>query len=64
MEFREDKTVSNPPGPETEFTVLVLRKPVEHFVPLKRAAEWALNGNTTGPSEFLRRERVRKVLGT
>lgn len=27
-EFKDDQTVPNPPGPETEFTVSVLRKPI------------------------------------
>jgi hypothetical protein len=47
-EFKEDKTVPNPPGPETEFTVLVLRKPIEHLVKLKRVTEWAQYSNQRG----------------
>ena len=62
VEFREDKTIVTPPGPETEFTVQVLRKPVEHSIRLKRVLDWAQFGNTTGPGEMLRRERVRKML--
>jgi hypothetical protein len=61
-EFEGDKTVPSAPGPETEFRVQVLRKPVEHFIKLKRVVEWAQFGNTTGPGEMLRRERVRKML--
>jgi len=62
VEFRDDKTIPNPPGPETEFNVKVMRKPVEHFIRLKRVTEWAQTSNTTGPGEALRRERVRKLL--
>jgi hypothetical protein len=60
--FREDKTITTPPGPETEFTVQVLRKPVEHAIRMKRVLEWAQFGNTKGPNDLLRRERVRKML--
>lgn len=61
-EFKDDKTVPNPPGLETEFTVRVLRKPVEHFIRLKRVADWAAMSNVKGPAEALRRDRVRKLL--
>src|ERR1700691_4480819 len=61
-EFKEDKTVPNPPGPETEFRVEVLRKPVEHFIRLKRVTEWAEFSNAKSPVELLKRERVRKLL--
>jgi hypothetical protein len=30
VEFKEAKTISTPPGPERELTVVVLRKPAEH----------------------------------
>jgi hypothetical protein len=62
VEFKEDKTITTPPGPETEFTGQVLRKPVEHMIRMKRVMEWAQYGNTAGPGEMLRRERVRKML--
>ena len=64
VEFKDDKTVPNPPGPETEFSVKVLRKPVEHFIRLKRVAEWAEMSNAKGPADVLRRERVRKLLAS
>lgn len=43
--FRHDKTIPNPRSPETEFNVKVKRKPVEHFIRLKRVTEWAQFGN-------------------
>jgi hypothetical protein len=61
VEFREDKTVSNPPGPETDFTVLVLRKPIEHLIRLKKIEDWARPSSVGGPAETLRRERVRNM---
>jgi hypothetical protein len=61
-EFLQDKSISTPPTPESEFTVLVLRPPVEHTIRLKRIQAWA-NGTTQGgPAEMLRRDRVRKLL--
>lgn len=64
VEFKEDKTISisTSPCPEPEFTVQVLRKPVEHTIRMKRVLEWAQFGNTTGPGQILRRERARKML--
>jgi len=62
VEFREDKTITTPPDLETTLSIVVLRKPVEHVIRLKRLHEWAQFGNTTGPAELLRRERVRKML--
>jgi hypothetical protein len=62
VEFKEDKTVSTTPGPETDFTVQVLRKPIEHVIRLKRIQEWAQPSTKGGPAEALRRDRVRKML--
>jgi hypothetical protein len=62
VEFREDKTISTPPGPETELTVVVLRKPAEHTIQVKRVHEWAQVSNARSLVELLRRERVRKML--
>jgi hypothetical protein len=64
VEFKEDKTIATPPGPETEITVVALRKPAEHTIRLKRVHEWAQFSNTVSPAERLRRERVRKMLST
>jgi hypothetical protein len=63
VEFRDDKTVSEPPGAETDFTVTVLRKPIEHVIRLKRIQEWAKPSSKGGPAEALRRDRVRKMIG-
>lgn len=60
--FREDKTLSKVPGPDTDFTVSVLREPVEHVIRLRKIQDWAQPSNVGGPSETLRRERVRKML--
>jgi hypothetical protein len=62
VEFNRDKSVSNPPDPDTDFTVLVLRKPTEHIIRLKKIQDWAQASSIGGPAEMLRRERVRKML--
>ena len=62
VEFKLDKTVSNPPGPETEFTVAVLKKPVEHSIRLNRILKWSEPSTLGGPAEILRRQRVRNML--
>jgi hypothetical protein len=64
VEFKDDKTVAEPPGPETEFTVSILRKPVEHFIRLKKVQAWAQPSSRGGPAETLRRERVRRMLAS
>jgi len=61
-EFKEDKTISTPAGPETELTVVVIRKPAEHTIRLKRVHEWAQVTNARSPVESLRRERLRTML--
>jgi hypothetical protein len=61
-DFKQDTTVSNPPGLETDFTVLVLRKPIEHVIRLKQIHEWATPSTKGGPAKTLKRERVRRML--
>jgi len=61
IEFKEDTSVSNAPGPETDFTVQVLRKPIEHIIRLKKIHDWAQPSTKGGPAEALRRDRVRKM---
>jgi hypothetical protein len=51
VEFKQDRTVSKPPGPETDFTVLALRKPTEHFIRLKKVQEWSQPSTVGGPAE-------------
>jgi hypothetical protein len=60
--FREDKTISELPGPETELTVIILRKPPEHVITLKRVQEWAQPSTKGGPAGVTKRDRVRKML--
>lgn len=61
VEFREDTAVT-PPCETTDFTVMVLKKPVEHSIQLRRVQDWAQPSTKGGPAEAQRRERVRKML--
>lgn len=62
--FREDKTISDLPGPETELTVIILRKPPEHQITLRRVQEWAQPSTKGGPAGVTKRDRVRKILAS
>jgi hypothetical protein len=45
-----------------DFTVFVLRKPIEHVIRRRKVREWAQSSTKGGPAEMLRRKRVRKML--
>lgn len=61
-EFRQDELTSDEPGAMTEFSVHVLRRPIEHKITLKRVQEWAHPSTKGGPAEMVKRERLRKML--
>jgi hypothetical protein len=52
-EFREDKTLSSLPDLETELTVIILRKPPEHQIKLRRVHEWAQPSTKGGPAGII-----------
>lgn len=62
-EFRIAGPIKAAPGPMTEFTVTVYRKPVEHRIRLTQVEKWAEHTTKEGPSGITKRERVRKLLG-
>jgi hypothetical protein len=62
-EFRAAAPIKRAPGPTTEFTVTVYRKPVEHRIRLTQVERWAEHTTKEGPSGITKRERVRKLLG-
>ena len=62
-EFRGAGPIKATPGPTTEFTVTVYRKPVEHRIRLTQVEKWAEHTTKEGPSGITKRERVRKLLG-
>ena len=62
-EFRASGPFKAAPGPTTEFTVAVYRKPVEHRIRLTQVEKWAEHTTEDGPAGIMKRERVRKLLG-
>ena len=61
-EFRSDELAGHDPGPMTEFSVQVIRRPIEHRITLERVLEWAKPSTKGGPAMILKRERLRKLL--
>lgn len=62
-QFREDAVCPLDPAPMQEFTVEVIRKPVQHKIRLKQVQNWAKPSVIGGPNQIIRRERVRNLLG-
>ena len=62
-EFRASGPIKASPGPMTEFTVTVYRKPVEHRIRLIQVEKWAEHTTRGGPTGITKRDRVRKLLG-
>ena len=63
-EFRQDQINESSPGTMTEFTVIVFRKPTEHKIRLGQLQKWAEHTVREGPAGIVKRQRVRKLLGT
>lgn len=61
-EFRDDTLLPDGPGIMTEFSIAVLRKPIEHRIRLKQVHDWAQPSMVGGPAGILKRDRVRKLL--
>ena len=61
-EFRHDDLAKDELAATTEFSVQVLRRPIEHKITLKRVVEWAQPSTKGGPAEMVKRERLRKML--
>lgn len=50
------------PGPMTEFSVIVVRKAVEHKIRFGRVQQWVQPSTVGGPALKVKRERLRRVL--
>jgi hypothetical protein len=61
-EFRRDEFITEPPTTMTELCVEVFSRPKEHRLRLKQLTNWAETAACKGPSEQLKRERVRELL--
>jgi len=62
--FREDDVSPSAPGPMTEFTVAVYRKPVEHKIRLAQVVRWSEQTTEGGPAGITKRQRVKQLLGS
>jgi hypothetical protein len=60
-EFRAD-SMSDVPGPMTEFSVAIHRPAVEHRIRLGQVTKWAEGSTTEGPAGMTRRQRVKSLL--
>ena len=63
-EFRASGPIKAAPGPTAEFTVTFYRKPIEHRIRLTQVEKWAAPTTKDGPAGIMKRERVRKLLGS
>jgi hypothetical protein len=63
-EFRQGEIPTSTPESGTEFCVAVLRKPIEHRIPLSKVQEWSKPSTKGGPAAHMARERIRKLLET
>lgn len=62
-EFRNADPIKAAPGPMTEFTVTVYRRPIEHRIRMTQVEKWAAEHTTKeGPDGITKRDRVRKLL--
>jgi len=61
-EFRQEAIIDDAPGPMTEFSVVVLRKPIEHKLRFKTVQQWVQPSTNGGPAAMVKRERLRKLL--
>lgn len=63
-DFREDPLLHDRPAATTEFTVAVLRNPVEHKIRLQQVLKWAEPTMREGPAGISNRQKVRALLGS
>ena len=56
-DFRDDPLLRDRPGVMTEFTVAVLRNPIEHKIRLQQVIKWAEPTMRKGPARGLRSGR-------
>ena len=61
---RDDGWGMDPPGSACQFRVKMLKNaPITYTVPLKKVVDFALHGTAKGPSDILRKKRVKELLG-
>jgi hypothetical protein len=61
---RDDGWCMDPPGSSCQFRIKVLKQaPITYTVPLKKVVDFALHGTAKGPSDILRKKRIKELLG-
>jgi hypothetical protein len=61
VEFRTD-SLTEIPGPMTEFTVAIHRPEVEHKIRLAQVTKWAESTARDGPAGMVSRQRIKSLL--
>jgi hypothetical protein len=60
---RHDGWCMDPPGSACQLSVKMLNDaPITYTVPLKKVVDFALHGTTKGPSDILRKKRIKELL--
>ena len=61
---RDDGWCMDPPGSSCQLSVKMLKDaPITYTVALKKVVEFALHGTAKGPSDTLRKKRIKDLLG-
>jgi hypothetical protein len=61
---RDDCWCMDAPGSACHLSVKMLKDaPITYTVPLKKVVDFALHGTAKGPSEILRKKRIKELLG-
>jgi hypothetical protein len=61
---RDDGWCMDAPGSACHLSVKMLKDaPITYTVPLKKVVDFALHGTAKGPSEILRKKRIKELLG-
>jgi hypothetical protein len=61
---RDDGWCMDAPGSACHLSVKMLKEaPVTYTVPLNKVVDFALHGTAKGPSDILRKKRVKELLG-
>lgn len=61
-EFREGEIITHNPSPTTEFSISVLRKPIEHRILFRKVQDWVQPSTRGGPAGIVLRDRLRKLM--
>jgi hypothetical protein len=61
---RDDGWCMDAPGSSCQLSVKMLKNaPITYSLPLKKVVDFALHGTAKGPSDILRKKRIKELLG-